>query len=55
MKKLTPSKFRIINAAIYINKVIIRDNNILSNIKEFAKNFAKIKIINFTDLYSKYN
>ena len=31
-----------INAVIYINKVIIRDSNMLPNIEEFAENFAKI-------------
>ena len=31
-----------INAATHINKVIIRDSNILFNIEEFAENFAEI-------------
>ena len=31
-----------INAATHINKMTIRDNNILPNIKKFAENFAEI-------------
>ena len=42
IKKSTPGKFRMINVATHINKMIIRDSNILPNIKKFVKNFAEM-------------
>ena len=42
MKKSDKGKYRLINAAIYINRHTIRDAMVLPNIKEFAEEFAKI-------------
>ena len=40
---------------MYINKIILKNINILSNVKEFAEEFAEIIIQNLMDLYFKYD
>ncbi len=44
-----------INAAININKIIIRDVNLLSDVNEFFEEFVDMIMIFLIDLFSKYN
>jgi hypothetical protein len=44
-----------INAAMNMNKIIIRDVNLLSDVNEFFKEFIKIIMISFINLFSEYN
>lgn len=52
-KKL--GKYRLVNTAIYINKVTIRDTNILLNTDEFVEEFSRIAIASLVNLFSSYN
>lgn len=49
------SKYRLINSAIYINTVTIRDALIPPNIKEFAKDITERLLISLVDMFSSYN
>ena len=49
MKKKS-GKYRIINTAIFINKIIIKDINILLNIEDFAEEFGGLFTINLINL-----
>jgi hypothetical protein len=42
-------------AAIYINKVIIRDANMPPNIDKFAKEFAKYVVALLLNIFLGYN
>jgi len=44
-----------INVIININSVTIRDTNMSSNVKEFAKEFVEIIIILLINFFSNYN
>jgi hypothetical protein len=44
MKKKIPGLFKIINTAIYINRVILKDANIFLNVEEFAEEFAEMAV-----------
>ena len=44
-----------INAIINMNKMIIRDVNLLFNVEKFLKEFANILITSLIDFFSDYN
>ncbi len=44
-----------INAAMNMNKIIIRDVNLLSDVNEFFKEFVNIIMISLIDLFSEYD
>ncbi|KAK1776601.1 hypothetical protein QBC45DRAFT_332572, partial [Copromyces sp. CBS 386.78] len=46
---------RLINDTQKINKVILKDTNLLPNYKEFSKTFKNCKIISLLDFFFKYN
>ena len=43
------------NAIIYINKMILKNINIFLNVKKFAEEFAEITVQNLMNLYFKYD
>ena len=49
------NQYHMINAAMNINKIIIRDINLLSDVNEFFKEFINIIMIFLIDLFSKYD
>ncbi len=44
-----------INAAMNMNKIIIRDVNLLSDVNEFFEEFVDMIMIFLIDLFSEYN
>jgi len=44
-----------INAVMNINKIIIKNVNLLSDVNKFFKEFINMIIIFLIDLFSKYN
>ncbi len=44
-----------INAAMNMNKIIIRDVNLLSDVNEFFEEFIDIIMIFLIDLFSEYD
>ncbi len=44
-----------INAAMNMNKIIIRNINLLSNVNEFFKEFVDMIMIFLIDLFSEYD
>ena len=44
-----------INAIMYINKIIMKNINIFLNVKEFAEKFAEMTVQSLIDLYFKYD
>ncbi len=44
-----------INAAMNMNKIIIRDVNLLSDVNEFFKEFVDMIMISLIDLFSEYD
>jgi alpha-glucuronidase len=44
-----------INAAMNINKVIIKNVNVSSDVNEFFKEFIKMIMISLINLFSEYN
>ena len=44
-----------INAAMNMNKIIIRDVNLLSDVNEFFKEFVDMIMIFLIDLFSEYD
>ena len=55
VKKSEAGKYRLINAAMYINKVTIRDANIPPNIEQFAEEFAGMQAVSLVDMQSGYD
>ena len=47
--------YRLINNTTNINRVTIRDSNILPSIDEFANRFARYVFISLVDFFSRYN
>ena len=47
--------YRLINAAIEINKYTVRDANIPPNVEEFSEEFTGQAISTLIDLFSGYN
>ncbi len=44
-----------INAAMNMNKIIIRDVNLLSDVNEFFEEFVDMIMISLIDLFSEYD
>lgn len=55
VSKKQARKYRLINAAMLINKVTRRDANLPLDVNEFAKEFASIAICSLVDLFSGYD
>ena len=53
--KKIKNKYQMINAAMNINEIIIRDVNLLSNVEEFLKEFARMCIAFLINFFFKYN
>ena len=53
--KKIKNKYRMINAAMNMNGVIIRDVNLPFNVEEFLKEFAKICVVFLIDFFFEYN
>jgi hypothetical protein len=51
VKKKKKEKYRLINAALKINRVIIRDANLLSSMNEFSKKFVDCVIAFLMNLF----
>ena len=54
MKKKSES-YRMMNATMHINRVIIRNVNMSSNVNEFAEEFDDMIVISLIDLLSDYD
>ena len=54
-KKVKNRKYRMINVAMNINRVIIRNVNLLFNIEEFSNEFIKIYIVFLIDFFFEYD
>ncbi|KAJ5747177.1 uncharacterized protein N7511_000772 [Penicillium nucicola] len=55
VKKKGIGKYRLINAAMLINKVTRRDANMPPDVDEFAEEFAGMALSSLVDLYSGYD
>ena len=55
VKKLEKIEYRLINAATDMNKVTIRDTNMLLSLDDFAENFARCQIVSLIDFFSRYD
>jgi hypothetical protein len=53
--KKKDGKHRLINAAIYINKVTIRDANLPLVVDEFVERYAGSAMVSIIDLHSSYD
>jgi hypothetical protein len=49
------SKYKLVNAAIEINKHTIQDANLPPSVDEFSKEFAGCQIASMIDFFSGYN
>lgn len=54
-KEEKKNKYRLINAALNINKMIIRNANLSPSINEFSKNFVECFIVLLIDFFSNYD
>jgi hypothetical protein len=55
MKKKKKEKYRLINAALKMNQVIIRNANLFSAMNEFSKECVDCIIISLMNLFFKYD
>ncbi len=55
VKKKKKEKYKIINAIFEMNKMIIRNVNLLSSIDEFFEKFADCVMFSLIDFFSKYD
>ncbi len=55
VKKKKKEKYRLINVALKMNRVIIRDANLSSAIDEFSEEFADCAIVSLVNLFSEYD
>ena len=53
--KSQKKKYRLINAVIHINKIIIYDVIISSNIEQFMKEFSEIKTVSFVNMQFSFD
>ena len=53
--KKIKNKYRMINVAMNINEVIIRDVNLSFNVEEFLKKFAKMCVAFLIDFFFEYD
>lgn len=55
MKKKGVDKYRMVNAAMSINKVTIRDANLPPAVDKFSEEFAGMAVASLIDFFSGYN
>ena len=55
MKKKEKGKYRLVNTAMKINRVTIRDANLPPSINEFSEEFTEYIITFLIDFFSGYN
>ena len=55
IKKKKSNKYKIINAILKINRVIVRDVNLFSAIDEFVENFVECAIVFFINFFFDYD
>jgi hypothetical protein len=55
VKKAVANQYRLINAAMYINRHTIRDANLPPNLEEFVEEFAGLKAVSLVDMQSGYD
>ena len=55
MKKKESKKFRLINVALKINEMIIRDVNLFSAVNDFSEQFVELMIKFLLNLFSDYD
>jgi len=55
VQKLQKGKYRLINAAMHINKVTIKDVKISLNIEQFVKEFTDLQAVSLVNMQSEYN
>ena len=52
---LSYGKYRLINAATYLNAVTIKDASIPPSVDEFSEEFAGYPLVSLMDLFSGYD
>jgi hypothetical protein len=55
MKKKTKEKYHLINVALKMNRLIIRDANLFFAMNEFSKKFADCVIVSLMNLFFEYD
>ncbi len=55
VKKKKKEKYRLINAVLKMNRVIIRNANLFSAINEFSEKFVDCVIVSLVNLFSEYD
>src|SRR6266487_619845 len=55
VKKKEENKYRLINNAVEINRIIIKDGNLPPAVNEFSEEFSNYIITSFIDFFSGYN
>lgn len=55
VKKSTLGKYRLVNVAVKLNSVTVRDANLYSSTNEFSEKFAGYAIFSLIDFFSGYN
>jgi hypothetical protein len=55
MKKKKKEKYRLINAALKMNQIIIRNANLFSAMNEFSKEFVDCVIASLINLFFEYD
>lgn len=55
VKKSTPGKYRMVNVAMMMNKVTLRDASLPPRLEEFAEEFAGMTTVSLLDLFSGYD
>ncbi len=55
VKKSTPGKYRLVNIAVELNRVTIREANLRPSADEFSEEFAGCTISSVIDFFSFYN
>jgi len=53
--KKANKKYHLINSAININRVIIKDIILPSTVNKFSKEFIELKVISYIDFFLGYN
>ena len=48
-------KYQLINTVIFLNRILIKDANLLPSADEFSEKFGKIAVTSVVDLFSGYN
>ena len=55
VKKNKPGEYRLVNAAIEINRVTLQDANLLPQVDKFSEEFAGYAVTSLLDLFSEYD